>query len=130
MKAPRAPKTVQTTAPASDGVKRVLPEDPKELDRVIGPYRILVGPLVNGASVTCEAFDVAPFDASEREVLTQAGAALAYQEGGVLDARWLFALAVVGVATPRVLTFVNEKRKSDSQKVEAKVEALSKGEAA
>lgn len=65
-------------------------------------HRLMVRPLIHGASRICVALDTKPLDKEEVESGTTAWAALLYQYGAQLDARVLVALWCAGVILPRV----------------------------
>lgn len=91
-----------------------MPEDPKEQDRVLAPFRVLAKPLVGCVCKATEFLTDDPklrIDDDEKEMGVQAWAALFYQLGGRLDARVLVVLWIVSLMLPRMMYIIAKARK-------------------
>jgi len=100
---------------------RTLPEDPKDLDEAIRPYRVLVRPVVQGLSRVSVALGAEKFDNDEIEGGVMSLSALAYQERAEVNAWWLVGMWSVSVGAPRIISAIAdyEDRKAEREKVPA-----------
>lgn len=97
----------QSTAPSAP--TKLLPEDPEELDKVIGPYRPMVRPILTMFSRLAKWQECEPLDKEERDGGEIAFSSLFYQMGGRLDARVLVLLWLIAVTVPRVLEWLDKR---------------------
>lgn len=81
--------------------RRVLPDNPGELEDALRGCRVMVRPLVLSLSRIYKALGTDPMDKEEQECCTLGFAAWMYEEGGGLSGRALAMMAVAGTALPR-----------------------------
>jgi hypothetical protein len=95
---------------------RSLPTNPSEFEKAIGPYRIMVRPMVVPAQKVCKTLPPKdPLDGDERESLEMSYAAAMYQSGGDVDMRIAAAFATLGVAIPRIIKYLDDKEASEKK---------------
>lgn len=107
--------------------RRVLPEDPAELDAALAPHKMLVGPILTGISGTLEALGSTALTSREHSEGTFAFSCLAFQYGAQLDARLLVLAWMAGVSLPRISKWAKDRKTQGVQKLTA--ETLAKAAA-
>ncbi len=98
-------------APAPRPV-RALPQG-KDLDAALLPYRVMVSPLVTGASKALQAVPLSPLDNKEQAAHELAWSALMYQHGHEIDAKIWVAMACAGTAIarlPEIIQLIKDAR--------------------
>lgn len=83
-----------------------LPSDPKQLVSAIEPYKVMARPCVNLINGLAKVTQTDELDREERESGNTAFAAMFYQMGGQLDARFLILLWLVSVVLPRTIVYL------------------------
>jgi hypothetical protein len=87
------------------------------LKGVLEIYKPFVRMPVQGLSALCEAFDTSPFSEAETAAGEEAGAMLAYQYQASLNAWFAVGMFALGVGVPRVVEFLDKKKKERERTV-------------
>lgn len=95
--------------------KKKLPQG-DALEAAIAPYRVMARPLVQMVSMVAENLKTAPLDKEEKDSGEVAISAMLYQYQAAMTAEFLLLMWIIGVTAPRVLQYLDEKKKRDEEK--------------